>query len=122
MTDCLTEVCVENSIYFKLFYFEAPGVKQTSSEAPAAPGDALRLRRPGGSIEIRGAGGERATGTCFCFCGARAALSGRRRKTTGKQAAHRSKKPKRTFYIYIALACSHKKKAPRTKKPEAVQQ
>jgi hypothetical protein len=34
-------------------------------EAPAAPGMAFapRLKRPGGSIEIRGAGGERATGT-----------------------------------------------------------
>jgi hypothetical protein len=47
-----------------------PAPKQVQS--PSRPGFALRLKRPGGSIEIRGAGSGRATGTCFCV--ARAAL------------------------------------------------
>jgi hypothetical protein len=51
MMNYLTEVCVEMSfIYFIL--------------KPQPPrGFALRLKRPGGSIEIRGAGGERERAT-----------------------------------------------------------
>jgi hypothetical protein len=71
MLNYFTEVCVESSIFFIL----KPQELSKPAPKPQPPGDSLSgwwLKRPGGSIEIRGAGGERATGTCFCV--ARAAL------------------------------------------------
>jgi hypothetical protein len=107
MANCSTEVCVESSNFF---YFEAPEIKQTSSklQSPSRPGDslpALWLRRssvvPGGSIEIRRAGSERATGTCFCIARAALFFACVRPPPQKNRKTGRSKKKKGRFMFYV---------------------
>jgi hypothetical protein len=94
MVNCLTEVCVASSNFFIL----KPQELSKPAPKPQPPqGFALQLKRPGGSIEIRGAGGEHATGTCFCV--ARAALffacvrpPPPKTKKTGKQTAQKKQR------------------------------
>jgi hypothetical protein len=89
-----------------LSIYVTPGAKQTSSKAPAAPGIRSPAEAPGGSIEIRGAGGERATGTCLCVARAALFFACVRPPPPKNRKTDRSKKPKKTekrFMPYIAL-------------------
>jgi hypothetical protein len=103
MMNYFTEVCVESS---NCFILKPPGAISKPAPKPPKPqpprGFALRLKRTGGPIEIRGAGGERATGTCLCviaLLGLPCFLlaSGRRRKKTGKQTAQKKEKKKESI-------------------------
>jgi hypothetical protein len=60
-------------------------------------GFALRLRRQGGPIEIRGAGGERATGTCFCIARAAKFFACARPPPQKKRKRDRQKTQRRRF-------------------------
>jgi hypothetical protein len=101
-----------------LFFFGSPRCysdKQTSSKAPAAPGirspaGAWSGRAAQGAIEIHGAGGERATGACFCV--ARAALffaCVRRQAAAAKKQENRPQAAQKNVFcfikaLYIALS------------------
>jgi hypothetical protein len=87
---------------------EAPEAKHTSSKAfgqspSRARGFALRLKWPGDSIEIRGAGGERATGTCLCVARTALFFACVRPPPPKNRKTDRSKKTKKTFYIVRAF-------------------
>jgi hypothetical protein len=86
------------------------------TEVPSrARGFALRLRRPGGSIEIRGAGGERATGTCFCVARAALFFACVRPPPPKNRKTDRSKKTKKTFYIALLLRAGDQTEPKRTR-------
>jgi hypothetical protein len=103
-------VALESTNFFIL---KPPGAtdKQTSSKAPAAP----RRGMAPSTIEIRGAGGEHATGTCLCViallglpCFFLRQASGRRRQKTGKQAAQKKEKQKKgvSYFIFHSIHSS----------------
>jgi hypothetical protein len=98
MMNYFTEVRVESFIYFIL----KPQELSKPAPKPQPPrGFALRLRRPGSSIEIRGAGGERATGTCFCVARAALDFACVRPPPPKNRKTDRTKKTKKTFYIAL---------------------
>jgi hypothetical protein len=83
--------------------FFKPSKPAPNSKAPAAPGFALRLRRPGGpiEIEIRGVGGERATRTCFCVARAVLLFACVRPPPPKNRQTGPRKKKKNAFYIAL---------------------
>jgi hypothetical protein len=106
MMNCFTEVCVESAnLQFNFLILKPQELISKPAPKPRPPrGFALRLKRPGGSIEIHGAGGERVTGTCLCV--ARAALffaCVRPQAAAAKKQENRplKKKPKKTFYVAL---------------------
>jgi hypothetical protein len=106
MMNCFTEVCVESAnVQFNFLILKPQELSKPAPKPRPPRGFALRLKRPGGSIEIRGAGGERATGTCLCVARAALFFACVRPPPPKNRKTGRSKKNRdlieKTFYIAL---------------------
>jgi hypothetical protein len=105
MTNYFTGFCVESSIYF---YFEAPGAKQTSSNAPAAPG----IRSPAaaaGRFNRNPRSGRRTCHRDLLLRRSGCSVFFLRQAAAAKEQENRplKKNPKKTFYIALVRTKEH---------------